>query len=138
MRSPFTLFTASLSASTLPATSLANCLLPSSRTRSASSLLCASSLSPLFNTIGVLSRKHFNTGELANVLLLIRLCRYDRSVSLFFSRTSLDGWDGVGDGLDGEGSVSAEALRGIPEPGLDELDENCEENVLSRAMCGAT
>jgi hypothetical protein len=94
MRSPLTLLTASLRPSTRAAISLANRILPSSRILSASSRLPVSSISSLVNLIFPLNKKLLSTGEFAKCTLAKRLCRYERSVSLFLSLASLEGAPG--------------------------------------------
>lgn len=91
MISPLTLLTASLKLSTLAAISLANLFLPSSLILSASSLRLASSNSSPLRVVGPLNKKLLRTGLEAIVLELIRLCRYARSVNLFFSRARREG-----------------------------------------------
>jgi hypothetical protein len=91
MISPFTLFTASLSPSTRAAISLANRLRPSSRTLSASSRLCASSISSRESVVGPESRNERNTGDEATVRDARSACRYERSVRRFFSRARREG-----------------------------------------------
>jgi len=88
--SPLTALTEPLSPSTLAAISAANCLLPSSRTWSASSLRFASSSSSGDNRVGPLSRNDLSTGEEAIVALVIRECKYARRVMRFFSRARRD------------------------------------------------
>ena|ERR1700683_629803 len=101
--SPLTLLTASLNPSTLAAISLANLFLPSSLTWSASSLLCASSNSSRLNVVGPDNKKLFSTGLEAIVEEAIREWRYERRVSLFFSRARREGREGEDwDGVEGE------------------------------------
>lgn len=91
MMSPLTSLIASLSPSTLLAISFANRFLPSSLTLSASSRLLASSSSSGDKEVGEAKRKDFKTGEEAMVDEDIKEWRYERRVSLFFSRASLLG-----------------------------------------------
>src|SRR6266511_1454277 len=90
MISPFTCLTASLRASILTAISFANCVLPSSRNLSISSLRLASSNSSLERVVGPDSKNERITGDEAIVDDDNSECKYERRVRRFFSRAKRD------------------------------------------------